>query len=218
MRPLPFMFSNRTVVYGHYKVCQRSGAIAATPAALDDWARVRWVPAVSNAKFVLCSLRAGITVITAITTTVQVVLQASIVRTFTSDYTTAITNASMVAGSNRMAGNMASSLMGTAGPGICTTAPMTTFTGTLDTTPFGYVIMNPLLATNATGTAILQAVGTAMPMATLYEWKNLGDHPPVLSNGEGIVVETLLAGHATGTIALHTEWVWCETLNPFGND
>ena len=219
MRPLPYKFSNGATVLGAYKVCQRSGAIAATPAALDDWARIRWVPSVSNAKLVLCGLRVGITVITAITTTVQVVLQASVVRSFTSDYTTAITNISMAGKTNAMNfGSMGISLMGTAGPGICTTAPMTVFTGTLDTAPFGYAIMNPLLATNATGTAILQAVGTAMPMTPLYQWTELGDHPPTLSSGEGIVIETVLAGHATGTIALHTEWHWAEVINPFGND
>lgn len=217
-RPLPYKFSNGAVVLGQYKVAQRSGAIAATPTALDDWARIRWVPSTSNAKLVLIRLRCGLSISGAVTTLVQQVLQASVVRSFTSDYTTAITNVSMVGNSGKMHANMGSSLMGATGPGICTTAPMTTFTGTLDPAPFALDNFPLITAVTATGTAIAGAVGIATPMKTLYEWTGLGDHPVTLSTGEGVVVETVLTGHATGTLVLTTEWTWAEVINPFGND
>ena len=218
MRPLPYKYAAGAVIDGQYQVVQRSGAIAATPSALDVWARIRWQPANSNHKLVLTRLRVGMTCITAVTTAVQVVLQASIVRSFTVDFTTAITNISMVGDTNKMHKNMGQSLMGTAGPGICTTAPCTGQTYTIDAAPFAIATLQFVQAVSATGTAVLVPAGAATPMMDLFYWEALGGHPPTLASNEGIIVQTTLAGHATGTMALHTEWSWAEAVNPFGND
>lgn len=218
MRPLPYKFSNGAVVLGQYMVAQKSGAIAATPSALDVWARVRWNPSTTtNAKLVLVRLRVGLSVITAVTTTVQHMLQASIVRSFSVDFTTAITNISMVGDSGKMHKNMASSQMGATGPGICTTAPCTGQTYTIDPAPFAIVNLPPLSPTLG-ASAVTEQVGCGSEMVDLYNWYQLGGHPPTLSTFEGIIIQTTLAGHATGTLALLTEWTWAECVNPFGND
>ena len=216
MRPLPYKFSNGAVVLGHYKVAQRSGAIAATPTALDHWARIRWVPSTSNAKCVLTRLRVGLSVSGAITTLVQQVLTATIARSYTVDHDTAITNISMAGEGGKMDKQMSTSLMGATGPGICTTAPMTGQTATLDAAPFALQNCPLITAVTATGTAIAGPVGVATPMSDLYCWEGLGDHPPTLSTAEGIIVRTVLTGHATGTMVLTTEWSWAEVINPFG--
>ncbi len=221
MRPLPYKYSNGAVILGQYQVAHRSGAIAATPGALDVWARVRWAPAQNNAKFVLTRLRVGMTAITAVTTAVQLSLQASIARSFSVDFSTAITNTSMVGDSGKMHKNMGSSLFGAAGPGICTTAPCTGMTYTLDAAPFGYAVGQWVQPSSSTGTAVLVPVGSSVPaagMMTLYDWATMGGHPPTLSTFEGIAIQTTLAGHASGTLALQAEWSWAEAINPFGND
>lgn len=218
-RPLPWKFASGATVLGHYRVSQISGAIAATPAALDHWARIRWVPTNANAKLVLCRLQVGLSVSGAVTTLVQQTLRATIARSYTTDHDTAITNISMAAGSNRMdSGNMSTSQMGATGPGICTTLPMTGQTFTLDNAPFARVDLPLITAVTATGTAIAGPVGIASGMKDLYVWDSLGEHPPTLRTGEGIVVATELTGHATGTLTLRTVWSWAEVINPFGQD
>jgi hypothetical protein len=217
MRPLPWKFNNGSIVLGHYKIAQVSGAIAATPTALDDWARIRWNPSTSGAKLVLCRLRCGLSVSGAITTLIQFTLDAIIARSYTVDHDTAITNISMAGNTGKMQSDtMASSLMGTTGPGICTTAPMTGETATLDGAPFAIEDFPLIEAVTATGTAIAGPVGAQSGMKDLYKWDALGEHPPVLSAAEGILVRCRLTGHASGTLALRTIWEWAEVINPFG--
>lgn len=217
MRPLPYRFSNGAIVLGHYKTAQVSGAIAATPTALDHWARLPWLtPSQSGAKLVLCRVQVGLSISGAITTLVQQTLQAIIARNTAVDYTTAITSLSMQGNTGKMDRGMASSQMGTTGPGICTTAPMTGHTVTLDAAPFAQVDLPLITAVTATGTAIAGAVGIASGVKDLYRWDGLGEHPPTLSSGEQIVIRTLLTGHATGTLTLRVNWEWAEVINPFG--
>ena len=218
-RPLPHRFANGATVLGHYRVSQISGAIAATPAAQDHWARIRWTGITNNARLVLCRLQVGLSVSGAITTLLQQTLNAIIARSYTVDHSTAITNISMVNKNGAMdSRTMQNSLMGTTGPGICTTAPMTGQTATLDASPFARVDLPLITAVTATGTAIAGAVGVASGMQDLYVWNTLGEHPPTLESGEGIIVRTELAGHATGTLTLRTVWHWAEVINPFGNE
>ena len=218
MRPLPYKFSNGATVLGQYKIAQVSGAIAATPTALDDWARIRWNPSNGNAKCVLLGLYAGWSVSGAITTAIQFTLDAIIARSYSVDHDTAITNVSMVGNAGKMHANMGASLMGATGPGICTTAPMTGETATLDAAPFAIQDYPMIQAVTATGTAIALPVGAQSGIKPLYVWDGLGDHPPTLGTLEGILVRCRLTGHATGTIALRVIWSWAEVINPFGND
>lgn len=216
--PLPFKFASGATVLGSYQVAQKSGSIAATPSAGDHWGRLRWNPSVTNARCVLLRCRAALSVITAITTMVQEMLQISIARSYTVDHTTAMTQISMAGDSGKMDGkNMGSSLMGTAGPGICTTTTMSGQTLTLDTAPFGIVNLAPLSPTLGAA-AVTAQVGCGSEMVDLYNWEDSSRHPPTLKAGEGFVVQTTLAGHVNGTVALLLEWSWAEVINPFGND
>lgn len=221
MRPLQYKFADGATVLGAYKIGQVSGAIAATPTALDHWARIRFPsPSVAGAKLVLCRLQCGLSVSGAITTLIQFSLDAIIARSFTVDHDTAISNISMVGNTGKMAAtsNMRESLMAAAGPGICTTAPMTGQTATLDAAPFAIQDFPLIQASTATGTAIAGPVGAMSGLKDLYRWDTLGDHPPTLGGLEGIIVRCRLTGHATGTLALRTVWEWAEAINPFGND
>ena len=218
MRPLPYKFANNSIVLGHYKTAQVSGAIAATPTALDDWARVRWVPSQAGAKLVLCRLRAGLSVSGAITTAIQFTLDAIIARGYSVDHDTACTKLNLAGGGGRMQASMPPSQMGSSGPGIATTAPCTGETASLDSEAFAIEDFPLITAVTATGTAIALPVGAQSGMKDLYRWSSGGEHPPVLSSSEGILVRCRLTGHATGTLALRVIWEWAEVINPFGND
>ena len=209
---LPFVAPGGQRVRGHYGVAQTSGNIAATPTALDVHASVRWAPTDTSVYFVLLRLRVGWSVITAITTAVRMTYQASIARGFTVDFTTAATaiNLGTPSLTNTMRSTMRNSLMGASGPRICTTAPQTGMTYTLDAAPFAIHTWPAELSVTATGTAVAMQPGMAGPMATLYERTAEGQHPPTLSNNEGIAVQLTHTGTATGTYSVFTEWTWAE--------
>ncbi len=215
---LPFVSADRQTVLGHYKTFQRSGEIAATLGAAAHLARVRWAPTLSNTFFVLTKLRGGISVSADVTSgKIEMALRAIIARQFTVDFTTNMTALNLAttnAGkSNAMRTSMGGSLMGASGPGILTTAALSGQTMTVDAAPFcGAVMPTLLVPTNSTGTATLLTQGAGTPMTTLYEWNAQGDHPPCLSLNEGIIVQNQLAGYASGTFALYTEWTWAEVL------
>lgn len=205
MRPLEY--AKEGIILGHYGVAQLSGAIAATPTALDPHASIRWSDATRF--LVLLRIKAGWHCISAITTAVRMSYQASIARGFTVDYVTGSTriNTAAIPGTNAMRKTMGSSLMGTAGPAITTTGAMSGHTNTLDAAPFA--ITNWTVPGILTGTASVVA-GVAGPMQTLYECTSPYQHPVVLSQNEGVVVQLTHTGHATGTVSLATQWEWAE--------
>lgn len=209
---LPFVSADKQTVLGHYGVAQLSGAIAATPTALDPHASVRWAPGGSiTAYFVLLRLRVGWGCISAITTAVRMAYQASIARGFTVDYVTGSTaiNLSTTGKTNQMRSNMGQSLLGANGPRITTTGAMSGHTNTLDAAPFA--ITNWTVPGILTGT-VSTAAGIAGPMQTLYERGADGFHPVVLGANEGIAVQLTHTGWASGTVSLYTEWTWAEVL------
>lgn len=218
MPALPYTSPDRqSTILGHYKTFQRSGEIAATLGAAAHLARIRWAPTLSNASLVLLKLRAGISISADVTSgKIEMALRAIIVRGFTVDFTTNMTSLNLgTTKSNAMRSiTMNNSQMGASGPGICTTAALSGQTMTADAAPFcGAVMPTLLVPTSATGVATLLTQGAGTPMTTLYERGSDGDHPPVLISGEGIVVQNQLAGYASGTFALYTEWHWAEVLN-----
>jgi len=222
MRPLPFKFSNKAVVLGHYMIGQRSGSLAATIGALtlatgaNGLARVRWPTNSFGASFVLTRLRIGITVDGAVTTATEFSAQAVIARNFSVDYGTAITNISMVSQCGAMSPLMTNgSLMGATGPGIGTTAVMSGQTLAGDAAPFAMATFtNPSSTLGASAVTI--QVGAGVPMTDLYNWQQLGGYPPELGPNMGIVVGLKAAGPASGTFGFYTEWSWAEVINPFG--
>lgn len=214
--PVPYIGtgSQSQTVLGHYAVAQLSGAIAATPTALDPHASIRWAPSNTNLFLVLMRIKLGYGVISAVTTAVRIAYQASIARGFTVDYVTGSTaiNMSTTAKTNQMRGSMNPSQMGANGPRITTTGAMSGHTNTLDAAPFAITTWEALHSVSATGTAVQLNAGAAGPMQTLYEWTGLGQHPVVLGNNEGVVIQLTHTGWAAGTVSLYTQWEWAEVL------
>lgn len=196
---------------GVYSVAQRSGELAATIGAAGHLARIRW----TDTAFVCVvkKIQVGISVSAAITTGVEFTLRAIVVRGFSVDFTTAITNISMaaVAGTNSHRSQfMRPSRMGTAGPGIATTTVMSGQTLTADAAPFAVAPIPTLIPVTATGTAVAIPVGTASNLITLYEQNTQGGHGIVLSQNEGVVIQPHVAGPASGTFGLYVKWEWAE--------
>ena len=208
MRPLEYAKDGR--VLGHYAVAQRSGELAATIGALGHLASMRWTS--DDAFCVLMRLKVGWSISAAVTTAVEMNLRAIIARGFTVDFTTAATaiNMATVMSTNAMRKTMGGSLMGVSGPRISTTAVQSGQTLTADSAPIGMVVWPSRYPTNSTGTAVAQAVGDAGMMQTLYECTAPYQHPVVLSMNEGVIVQPVTAGPASGTFAIYTQWEWAE--------
>ncbi len=213
LRPLDY--TSDGAILGHYMVAQKSGATVSI-GALGHVGRIRWAPAASlnNVFCVLLRLRVGFSIISAITTAVQMDFDATIHRGYTVDHSAGITNANMAAvprtnamRSGQGVGAMASSQMGTSGPGICTTVVISGNTSTADANPFAMVTFDSPAV--ITGT-VSQPAGRGAPMQTLYECTAAGQHPVVLSAQEGVVVREVSAGPASGTTSLYLEWTWAE--------
>lgn len=211
--PAPYVNTLSGFVGGHYAVAQVSGAIAATPTALDPHASIRWAPASGTGNLVLMRLRVGLGCISANATAVRIAYQASIARGFTVDYVTGSTaiNMSTVTRTNALSsGTMQNSQMGANGPRITTTGAMSGHTNTLDSAPFAIANWDILHSVTATGTAVQINAGSAAEMKTLYEWTSLAQHPVVLAPNEGVVVQLVHTGWAAGTYSLYTQWEWAE--------
>ena len=210
LRPLEYQSQGR--ILGHYAVAQRSGELAATIGALGHLASVRWSDA--TAYMVLLRLKVGWSVSGAITTAVEMNMRAIIARGFSVDFTTAATaiNLATVPKTNAMRQSMGSSLMGVNGPRIATTVVQSGQTLTVDNAPFAMHVWPSIVAVDATAAAatVTQAVGVAGMMATLYEYTALAQHPVVLGFNEGVIVQPVTAGPATGTFAIYTQWEWAE--------
>lgn len=213
-RPIDYGVSGQTGgPGGHYAVAQRSGEIAATLAAAAHLARIRWTDAAHFC--VVHRIKVGISFSAAVTTAVEMTMRAIKVTGFTVDFTTNMTSISMGASkTNMMRGTMAQSLMGANGPGICTTAALSGQTMTADAAPFAIAPLPTLAAVTATGTAVALPVGQTnlTGMVTLYEHTALGAHPLILAANEGVILQNHLAGPASGTFALYTQWEWSEVL------
>lgn len=208
--PVPYVGTGgqQQVVLGHYAAAQLSGAIAAAPTALDPHASFRWAPNPSTILAVLMRIKVGWAVISAITTAVRMAYQASIARAFTVDYASGGTL--LVTGTPVKTQAMRSTMAPSqASIRMTTTGALSGHTNTLDTAPFAMTNWN--VPSILTGTVSVPA-GVAGPMQTLYEWTGLGQHPPVLANNEGVAVQLVHTGWATGTVSLITMWEWAEVL------
>ena len=210
MRPLEYVKDGR--ILGQYAVAQRSGELAATIGALGHLASFRW--AIDDAYAVLLRIRVGWSISAAVTTAVEMNLRAIIARAFTVDFTTAATaiNMATVTKTNAMRASMGTSLMGTGGPRISTTAVQSGQTLTADNAPIGMVVWPGItsIAQTAAAATVNMALGTAGIMQTIYECTSPYQYPVVLSNNEGVLIQPVTAGPATGTFAIYTEWTWAE--------
>ncbi len=208
LRPLDY--TGQGAVLGHYSVAQQSGDIAATLGAAAHVARIRWTDPTRYC--VLLGIRVGWTVTAAVTVAVPMDMRAIIARGFSVDFTTNMTAISLagVVNTNKMRASMGASLMGVNGPGICTTAAMSGQTLTADAAPFAVTNW----ANQASGNAIVtQAVGVSGALQELYSLKSSDyEHPVVLTNNEGVILQPLMAGPASGTFRYYAEWKWAECV------
>lgn len=200
--PVPYIGTGgqSQTVLGHYAVAQKSGLVTGTSANANV-ASIRWAPTLSNTFLVLMRLKIGM--VTQATATAGVYdFLAFITRAFTTDFTTASTaiNMSTTLKTNQMRGTMSQSQMGANGPRIATVTTMTGQTSTNDAAGFAFGLMN------LTGTTV--GIST---FQTMYEWTGLGQHPVVLSNNEGVIVQEA-AAEAGGTFNIYAQWEWAEVL------
>lgn len=211
MRPLEY--ASEGVVLGHYRVAQKSGAVAATLGALAHAGSFRWADLTRYA--VLTRIRAGYSVTSAVTTATPMDLRAIIARGFSVDFTTNATAISLAAisNTNKMRASMGASLMTTVGPRIMTTVAMSGQTLTEDAAPIGMTVWKQLHASTATGTAVALPVGAAGPMQDVYVARmEAGEYPVVLTANEGVLLQPVTACFASGTFAYYFEWTWAEVV------
>lgn len=208
MRPLDHVAGGR--ILGHYAVEHRSGELAATIGALGHLASIRWTD--STAFCVLTRIKVGYSISAAVTTAVQMNMRAVFARGFSVDFATArtLTNLAAIPKANAMRASMNGSLMGVNGPAISTTTVMSGQTLTADTDGFAFTVWPALVGTNGTGTAVALPVGMAGEMKTLYECTSPYQHPVVLSQNEGVIIQPITAGPASGTFAIYVQWEWAE--------
>ena len=210
-RPLDYASEGR--VLGHYAVNHRSGSMTGAGALLlaENVASLRWTD--STAYCVLMRIKAGWSVVTAITTAAEMNLGAFIARGFTVDFSSARTLSDLAAipKANTVRNSMGPSLMGVNGPAIATTIRMTGHTYAVNTNPFAIGVWPSIYSTNVTGTAVLMGVGMAGATQTLYEATALSQHPVVLSQNEGVVIQPMTNAPATdGTFSYYVQWEWAE--------
>ena len=141
-------------------------------------------------------------------------LRAIIARGFSVDFSGNNTQLSLAAptNTNKMRSTMGPSLLGIKGPNIATTIAMTGQTLTADSAPFALCSWSPIQATNGAGTAVLLGAGCAGPMQDLYSCTAAGQHPVVLANNEGVLVQPAQTGPATGTWNYTIQWEWAEVV------
>ena len=211
MRPLEYKSSGR--ILGHYAVEHRSGSLngADSLAALAHVASLRWTD--STAFCVLLRIKGGWSQVTASATAVQMTMRAVLARGFTVDFTTNSTLSSMAippkVGAMRSA--MGSSLMGANGPRISDgVGAMSGQTFTADTLGFAIAVWPGIVATNVAGTAVSQRLGMGA-VSMLYECTSPYQHPVVLSQNEGVIIQPKLAGPVVdGSFAYYVGWEWAE--------
>lgn len=197
------------VTLGHYATWQKSGATV-NLGALGHIGRIRWAPTQTSYLCGLTKLKVGWSVLTAITAATPMDFDAIIHRGYSVDHTAAITNVNLSQpNTNKMRASMSPSQMGSSGPGICTTVVISGNTSVADANPFCGVVLGNQPSGNAT---VTQAIGVAVNMTDMFSWTGPGEHPPVLSNQEGIVVRHVAAGTASATMSLYLAWAWFEAL------
>lgn len=212
LRPLDH--TNLGQVLGHYAVAQGSGAVlslaAGTTINTGAVGSMRWSDLTRF--LVLMRLKAGWEVTAQVTAATPMDLMAKIVRSFITDFTVGTAaNLASATRTGQMRASMSGSLMGQNGPRIATTLTMSGAAGILDNDAFAMTCwpsqVSPVVG--ATANALLP-VGVAGAMQTLYEYTSPAQHPVVLSQNEGVVLQAITAGNATGAVKYLTQWEWAE--------
>ncbi len=207
----PMEYTGAGAVLGHYSVAQQTGTVTAMGAGAM-LASLRWTD--PSRFLVLLRIRVGYSILGAVTAAVPMDMRAIIARGFSVDFTTNKTQLSMAAvtNTNKMRASMGTSLLGVNGPNIATTVAMTGQTLTADSAPFAICSWPSLLATNGAGTAVALAAGDCGPVQDLYTCNAMGQHPVVLGNNEGVLVQPAQTGPASGTWNYTVQWEFAEVV------
>ena len=182
---------------GYYREAVVSGAIAATLAAGSTLLSFRWTDATRLA--LIQSVRVSGMITGAVTTGVPFDLALFIARGFTANDTGG-TAVLPTATGQKLRTSMGGSLVGDLR--VATTGTLTPGTRSLDAQPLDRI-------QGFTGTAL----GTSpfgAGLQPLYLRENSDEHPIVLAQNEGFVVQNPLAGPATGTLTLLFRVEWGE--------
>jgi hypothetical protein len=204
LRPLDYTRGNTPGgnSLGAYSVGLQSGVIAAAPLGAGSViSSIRWAPANANALCVLQRIKVGLGVHAALTQANAFDMEALIARSFTADYSSNNTQVSMLVQNGALRSSMPNSQLTTKGPQICTTAGMTGATNTLDANAFA------VTALSVGGTTV--GIGD---MRTLYEYTAPTQHPVILSNNMGIVLQNISAGPSAGTFYYYVQYEWSEVF------
>lgn len=180
-------------VYGHYRTFNQGfvGVINAS-AILGNF---RWTDPTALA--VITRVWAEITVVTAVTAQRIDPMTLSIARGYTANDSTNATAVVIAGNSQKMRSNMGASLVGNIGVNS-TAAGMSGGTKTADTNPIGGLILPGI-----------GALGTAVG-GDLYKWDQIGMHPIVLAQNEGLLVSWGATTIATGTVVPGIGFEWVE--------
>lgn len=205
----PIEYAGAGAVLGHYSTAQQSGAVTAM-AAGGHTASFRWTDASRYA--VILRIRVGYSIASAVTAAVPMDMRAIVARGFSVDFSANNTQLSLAAvtNTNKMRASMGTSLLGTKGPVICTTAAMSGQTLTLDSAPFAICSWPTIFAQNGAGTAVALPVGNGGPVQDLYTCTSFGQHPVVLSANEGVIIQPAQVAPADGTWKYTVQWDWVE--------
>lgn len=213
MRPLDHNFSGQ--LRGHYRAASASGASVSVGAGTSGIIANFMPPCSTTAFFVVTRIQVQMEVLTAVTTAAPYDFQAF---HYTGGTAVSAGTGSTVATPTRMRASMSPSLiqnLTTLGEvrAIGTGTGLTAATGkTNDTTAFAAACGQILTNVSATGTAVLVTAGNALPAPIdLYKCDvAAGEHPIVLTGGEGIEIQTITAGAVSGTVKYIFNWVWSE--------
>lgn len=208
--PLPF----RPGQGGYYSSGKRSANINTLNAG-DVVARLRWPTGLGA--LVLLRLRVAVDLAVGSMSPFQFGLAAYQVRGFSQDFTANLTSADMQT-NNPLTGTrhriMGPSLMGPAGPGVCSGSAMTGAILTCDNDPFAITPIKLFQASSLSSAYSAGPIpaGACSERITLYEWQGNGDHPLIFSGNDGVVIKSVFSGLASATIGIYVEWDWGENL------
>ncbi len=208
LRPLEYAAAGE--VLGHYSAVQISGSTL-TLAIADVVASLRWFDL--SHYLVLTRIKVAWACNSAVPAATTMDLAATVVRSFITDYSSNNTRLSLatITNTNKMRASMGTSLLGILGPQICTTAGMTGSAAVADAAPFAVTVWPWLQESNVTGTTLAGSAANAGVPDDLYNVKNFGQHPLVLSALEGVKLTLLTAGPITsGSVKYYVQWDWTE--------
>jgi len=183
---------------GYYRSANVSGAITATLGAASNLWTLRGTNA-SNLCIVQ-NVQMIAYVASTITTSVAFIAELFIARSYTANATGG-TSYVPASGQQKMKTSMGNSLMGDLQ--ICGTSGLSAGTWTLDNQPIGYAEGN---SGTTTGTVFFGNGNNGV----LYKQDTTNTYPIVLAQNEGLVIQNVLAGPATGTFTIGVAVEWGE--------